>query len=116
MSHLDIHLTQAQKIINNQHASGPTTMAPNLASSKLQLIYNMISSNELSISQMAKAAGCSKRTIIRLSSNVRLFGSIKAPPNNGGQPRSITPIMLEGLYDHLLKKPDLYLNKMALFL
>lgn len=65
---------------------------------------------------MAKAAGCNKRTFLRISSNIRTFGSVKAPPNKGGRPRSISPIMLEALYDHLLEKPNLYLDKIALFL
>ena len=90
-------------------------MAPNLAKSTLVLIYDMIASNELTTSQMAKAAGCSKRAIIRIRSNLRLFGSVKAPPMKPGRPQSITPIMLEALCDHLLDKPDLYLHEMELF-
>ncbi|KAJ5116799.1 hypothetical protein N7456_001147 [Penicillium angulare] len=54
-------------------------MAPNLAKSTLMLIRDMISSDELTISEMAAAAGCSKRAITRIQSNLRLFGSIKAP-------------------------------------
>lgn len=50
-------------------------MAPNLAPSKHELIYDMIHSGELSVSQMAQAAGCSKRTILRISANIRLFGT-----------------------------------------
>jgi transposase len=91
-------------------------MAPNLAASKHELIRDMISSGELSTSQMAKTAGCSKRTILRISSNLRFFGSIKAPPNKGGRPRSITSVMLKALRDHLLEKPSLYLDEMATYL
>ena len=76
----------------------------------------MISSGELSTSQMAEAAGCSKRAIIWIWSNLRLFGTIKAPFIKAGRPRSIIPIMLEALCDHLLEKPDLYLYKMEIFL
>ncbi|KAJ5703719.1 hypothetical protein N7493_010857 [Penicillium malachiteum] len=91
-------------------------MAPNLAKSTLVLICDMISSDELSISEMAAAAGCSKRAITRIRSNLRLFGSVKAPPIKAGRPRSLTPIMLETLCEHLLQKPDLYLHEMELFL
>lgn len=91
-------------------------MPPNLATSKLELIRDMISSGELSTSQMTQAAGCSKRTILRTSSNTRLFGSIEAPPNKGGRLRSIMPGMLEALRDHLLEKPNLYLDEMATYL
>lgn len=91
-------------------------MAPNLAKSTLEFIHNMISSGELTTSQIAEAAGCSRRAIIRIRSNLRLFGSVKAPSIKAGRPRSITPIMLEALCHHLLEKPDLYLMEMELFL
>jgi hypothetical protein len=65
---------------------------------------------------MAKAAGCNKRTIPRISSNIRIFSSVKAPPNKGGRPRSISLFILEALYNHLLEKPYLYLSEIALFL
>jgi transposase len=91
-------------------------MAPNLAASKHELIYDMIHSGELSVSEMAEAAGCNKSTIRRISSNIRLFGSVKAPPNKGGRPRNITPVMLDALYEHLLEKSTLYLDEIAVFL
>lgn len=90
-------------------------MAPNLAKSTLVFIHDMISSDELTASELAEAAGCSKRAIFRIRSNLRLFGCVKAPPIKRGQPQSITPIMLEALCDHLLEKPDLYLHEMELF-
>lgn len=45
-------------------------MARNLAPSKHELIYDMIHSGELSISQMVQAAGCNRSTILRISSDV----------------------------------------------
>lgn len=90
------------------------TMAPTLAKSTLVFIRDMISSGEITTFQMAEAACCSKRTIIRIRSNLRLFGSVKAPPIKTGRPQSVTPIMLEALGDHLLE-PDLYLHEMELF-
>lgn len=65
---------------------------------------------------MAKAADCHKRTIKRHRSNVRSFGSVTAPPNKGGRPRSLTPLMVQVLCDHLVEKPHLYLDEMAVFL
>jgi hypothetical protein len=59
----------------------------------------MIISGELTTTQMAKAIGCSKRAIIRIKSNLRLFGTIKAPSIKAGRPRHITPIKLEALCD-----------------
>jgi transposase len=57
-----------------------------------------------------------RNSILRISANIRLFGSVKAPPNKVGRPRSLTPGMLEALCDHLLEKPNLYLDEMAIFL
>jgi hypothetical protein len=68
---------------------------------------------------MADAAGCSKRSIKSIRSNLRCFGTTKAPPNGSGRRRSITPPtggMLQALQQHLLEKPGLYLDEMALFL
>jgi hypothetical protein len=81
-------------------------MAPYLASSKHELIDDVISSGELSVLQMAKSAGCNKRTNIRISSNIRTFGSVKAPLNEGSRPRSIYQVMLEAICDHLLEEPN----------
>lgn len=86
---------------DNQLSVFQPKMAPNLASCKHELIYDMIHSSELSITEMARAAGCNKRTISRISSNIRVFGSVKVPLIKDGQPRSITPVMLEALCDHL---------------
>lgn len=65
---------------------------------------------------MAEAAGCSKRSIITISANLRMFGDVRAPLIPGGRPPVITPLILEALCDHLLEKPDLYLDEMAEFL
>lgn len=64
----------------------------------------MIVSETLSASQMADVAGCSKRSIASIRSNVRYFGSTKAPP------------MLQALQDYLLEKLGQTLDEMALFL
>lgn len=45
-----------------------------------------------------------------------MSGSVKAPPIKGGRPRSITPVMLKALCDHLIEKPALYLDGMVVFL
>ena len=89
-------------------------LAPNLAKSTLEFIHDMIRSSELTVSQIAEAAGCSKRAITRIRSNMRIFGSVKAPSVKAGRPRSITPIMLEALCDRLLEKPGLYLHDMEI--
>ena len=92
------------------------SMAPRLLPSKLFLIRDMVQSQSVTISQMAEAAECSKPTVKNIQRNLRLFGSVHAPPNWIGWRQSITPPMLEALCDHLLEKPRLYLDEMVVFL
>lgn len=91
-------------------------MAPNLAHSQHDLIHDMVLDKKMKVREMANVAECSERSIMAIRSNIRHFGSTKAPPNGGGRPRSITPQMLEVLCEHLLEKPWLYLEEMAVFL
>jgi transposase len=91
-------------------------MAPNLAPSQHDLIHAMILDNTLKTHEMANVAECSERSIKAIRSNLRCFGSTKAPPNGGGRPRSISPPMLESLFEHLLEKPNLHLEEMVVFL
>jgi transposase len=76
----------------------------------------MILSESLKTNQMADVAGCSPRSIKAIRSNLRRFGTTRAPFNGVGRPRCITPPMLTALREHLLEKPDLYLEEMAVFL
>ena len=91
-------------------------MAPNLAESQHAEIRDMIHSKSLNAVQMAKVAGCSDRSVRAIRSNLRYFGSTKAPSNGVGRPRSVTPPMLDALCEHLLEKPNLYQDEMAIFL
>jgi transposase len=91
-------------------------MAPNLAVSQHDFIRDMILEGTLSTAQIATNAGCSERSIKAIKSNLRHFNSTRAPPNGVGRPRSITPLMLGALCDHLLEKPGLYQEEMAVFL
>lgn len=90
-------------------------MAPNLPPSKRQLICDMIESN-LKTSDIANAAECSKQSVRYIRSNLRMFGSPKAPPIPSGRPKSITLLILEALCHHLSEHPGLYLDEMACFL
>jgi transposase len=77
----------------------------------------MIASNiPFKAKQIAKVAGCSRRTIQRKKSNIRKFGSTKAPPNRVGRSRSIAPPILDTICGHLLKGPGLYLEEMVLII
>lgn len=77
------------------------------------MIRDMIDSRSLTTSQMAETAGCSNRSIITISNNLRMFGDVRASLIRGDCPRTITPFMLEALCDNLLEKPDLYLDGMV---
>lgn len=92
-------------------------MAPRLALSQVGLVRDMILSGEpLSTAQIARAANCSERSVSNIRSKLRLFGTARAPPNRVGRRRSITAPMLKALCEHLLEKPDLYLDEMVIFL
>lgn len=91
-------------------------MAPRRPQAKLEMIEDMVSSKSLTVSQMARAAECSKRSIINISNNIRRFGNVRASPTRIGRRRSITPCMLEALCDYLLAKPGLYIDEMVVFL
>ena len=90
-------------------------MAPNLAESQHAQIRDMLLSN-CPPAEIADAVGCSKRSVFAIKSNLRSFGSTKAPSNGVGRPRSITPPMLDALCEYLLEKPGLYRDEMVLFL
>lgn len=91
-------------------------MAPNLAASQRNLIYDMLVTSSHTADTIADIAGCSTRSVKAIRSNIRAFNTAKAPWNGGGRPRSITPSMLEALREHLLEKPDKYLDEMVIFL
>jgi hypothetical protein len=97
-------------ILNNQSRVSQLEMAPNLAASKHELIYDMIHSGDLSVTEIAPADGCNQSTISRISSNIRMSGGVKAPLIKGGRPLSINLVMPEALCDHLIEKPVLYIH------
>jgi transposase len=91
-------------------------MTPRLVKSQVTLVTDILLSGSFTNSEIATAANCSPRGVRRIRSNVRYYGSPQAPQNIGGRKRSISPIMLDALCDHLLEKPGLYQSEMILFL
>jgi transposase len=91
-------------------------MAPNLAVVTHQIVRDMILSGTLPQKQMADAAHCSERGIQRITRNLHLFGTTKAPSNGAGRRLRITSHMLDILCEYLLVKPGLYQDEMAVFL
>ena len=73
-------------------------------------------SKPLKTDRMADVADCSPRSVNAIRSNLRCFGTTRAPFNGGGRPRSTTPSMLNALREYLLEMSDLYLDEMAVFL
>jgi hypothetical protein len=67
-------------------------MAPRLAPSQLVMSRDTISSKFLTTSLMEEAAGCSKRSIITISANLRMFGDVRVSLIPGGRPRIISPL------------------------
>lgn len=61
----------------------------------------------------ADAGDCSGRTVQALRLNLQCSGSTKAHLNTAGRRCYVTPAMLDGFYEKLLEKPNLYPNKMA---
>jgi transposase len=76
----------------------------------------MIESQSLTTTQMAKEAECSKVTIINIRRNLRKFGSVHTPPTRRGRKRTVTPLIIDVLCDHLSENPGLHLDEMAVFL
>jgi hypothetical protein len=91
-------------------------MAPRLAQSKHSLISDMLGSKSFKAHRIAEVAGCSTRSVYAIKSNIRQYSTTKAPPNDGGRPRSIKPPIFDALREHLLEKPGLYRDEMLLFL
>ena len=87
-----------------------------MADSQRNLVHDLIVGSSHTANEIANVAGCSARSVKSIRSNIRTFGTAKAPWNGGGRPRSITPPMLEALREHLFEKPDQYLDEMVVFL
>ncbi|KAJ5101023.1 hypothetical protein N7456_007075 [Penicillium angulare] len=100
----------------HQHPNRPQ-MARNLQTWQRKLIVHMtLSRKRLTISQMAKVAKCSERSVTNIRRNMRLFDDPRSPSVPAGQPSIITPVMVDTLCNHLAEKPGLYVEEMALFL
>lgn len=105
--------TRSSHLQTHQRPTQLHDMAPNLAASQHNQIRDMILSKLLTDTQMADVAGCSTRSIRAIRSNLRCFGSTKAPSNGVGRPRCLTPPMRQALREYLLDKPNRYLDELA---
>lgn len=88
----------------------------NLQPWKREFICHMILNKSSTTSQMAKAAGCSERTITHIRKTYGCLAVLVRLQSVLSRPRSITPPMLDALCDHLTEKPGLYVDEMVVFL
>lgn len=94
----------------------PTTeMAPQLALSQHEQIQAMIQTG-LTKKQITESIGCSGRTVSRIRSNLRLFGTTKAPANRVGRHKKTTPLAKEALLEQLTEEDDMLRSEMINFL
>lgn len=91
-------------------------MAPHLAQSQRIQLRDMIRLASIPDKTIADIVNCSLRSVVRARANLRVFGNLHAPRNSGGRQPCVLPHILETLIDHLLMKPDLYLDEMADFI
>lgn len=89
----------------------PHKMAPRPPLSKLHLFRDMIESQPLTTSQMVEEAECSQATITNIRRSLRRFGSVYTAPTRIGQKRTMTPLLIEALCDHLSEKPSTYIRR-----
>lgn len=75
-----------------------------MADSQRNLVHDMIVGSSHTANEIANVAGCSARSVKSIRSNIRTFGTARAPWNGGGRPRSITPPMLEAPREHPSRK------------
>lgn len=84
-----------------------TKMAPNLLSSTREFIHGMLMSNDLTTSKIVDAAKCDPSTVSRHRTNLHLFGTTSAPPNEKGRPRILTIVCKNGARFTLLQLIDM---------
>jgi transposase len=90
-------------------------MAPNLVLSQHEQIRDMTIS-KFTNATIARTVRCSTCSVQNIRSNLRCFGTTKAPLNGVGRRRTITPPMLSTLLEQLIEKPELYQDEIVIFL
>ena len=67
-------------------------------------------------SQIAPLIPCRPSSVRRCRSNLRYFGTTKAPSNGAGRPRTLAPPMLTALCNRLTDRLDMFQTELADFL
>jgi hypothetical protein len=102
------HRPQYSTALQGLDSPNTSRMAPTLSASQHRQVGRMLKSRQLTATQMATKAGCSKRTIQRLQQKMRCYNDTKAPSTRVGRRRSMTPHVLDALCEKLLAEPGLY--------
>lgn len=93
----------------------PRLYAPRLSPAKL-VSHTWYDSQSFTASENLRN-GLSKRlTIINIRRSLPQFGIIYVPQSRVGRKRTVTPLMIEDLCDHLCEKRGLFLEETAVFL
>ncbi|RKK26451.1 hypothetical protein BFJ66_g17116 [Fusarium oxysporum f. sp. cepae] len=114
MSHVSPASQHGQKPTSS-NTTGDISMAPNLAACQHALIHDMILAGYKN-AVIARTANCRASSVRRIRTNMRCYGSTKAPSNGVGRRRLLSPPMLTALLDRLAVKPNMYRDEMVEFL
>ena len=90
-------------------------MALIFAKSQRDPIHSMISSGLFINRAIAEAASYTPFYVRVAHSNIPDFGSTRAPRNGSGPKRTITPLKLDALCEHLFGKPRLFRTEIIVF-
>jgi len=91
-------------------------MAPNLSKLQHEMSQHLYANSPFGTAVTSDLVICHQRSIQRHRSNLRYFGSTQAPKSKVGRRPAVDDMMLEALKDHLMARPDAYLDEMAVFL
>lgn len=97
-------------------ASATAIMAPNLSSLQHEMSHHLYANSPFGSAIASELVVCHQRSIQRHRSNLRYFGSTRAPEGRVGRRPAVNDVMLEALKEYLMGKPDAYLDEMAVFL
>ncbi|KAF4439495.1 transposase [Fusarium acutatum] len=114
MTHVSPASLHGQKPTSS-NTTGNISMAPNLAACQHALIHDMILAGYKN-AVIAGTANCRASSVRRIRTNMRCYGSTKAPFNGIGRRRLLSPPMLTALLDRLAVQPNMYRDEMVEFL
>jgi len=92
-------------------------MEPDVEIAHREQILATVDVSHFAAYQIASVLGCSSRSVKAMRSNIRAFGTPRAPLTASvGRPRTKTSVTPDASKEVLLGKPDLQLDDLAAFL